>query len=464
MSRRTDSLPYSEIAEYGVLGSFIHCPDKVYEKCLFRGVASTWFHHPDHGKVFDALCFMHKEGMFLDHAKQHAEQIDYLQPVTQYLIDNASRIGLSTSNVQATLSDFYMFVPGATNIDHYIDILQEKSVLRSAVVESLNLQETLKKCLSIQEVTDALTGAFTATKSLCAVQEKKNWKKEEMMAFIDEMEALCTKSKEPDVMPFFLPSLDAHVGGIMKGEMCIIQGMTSSGKSLASGMIIARNAIEHNRKSAVFTFEMLTREYLKRTTALLGKISLASMRNGKFSQYEFNTFMSTHQRIQDAPIDFYDIKRCRPTPATIEASIRRHSKNHGLELVAIDHLNLIQFPGSKLSRRDQDLTEFANNLKLLAQELDFAIILLAQSNKEGSVFDSQQVESACDYSLALTPTYETVNGVRKITGTDGLWVSKMRSGPRGWKLPLVMEGEFSSIYEPTEPVIKQQPAKSIFRR
>lgn len=440
--RKSDLLPHSEQCEKGLLSSFFYpltekAGEYAFNRCLFREVSDKWFYDEENGKLFNALMEMRRKNMILD-----------LIHVTQYCVDHDKTIKFSHSDLPHWITSIMGFIGSATNIDFYIDQVQKKAAIRFAHVEALKLAESVKQCTELQEVSDCLTGAFTEAKELCRENEKKNWKKDEMMGFIEEIENIASGKAKPDVMPFFLPSLDEEVGGIKRGELCVVLGLSSTGKSLLGAKFITTNAVEHNRRSAIFTFEMPTRQYLKRTTASLGRISLGSMRDGKFTKQELNSFMDTQARIDKAPIEFFDIKRCLPTPKSIESAIRQHHKNHGLDMVLIDHLNLLRLSSGKSdARRDQELTSFADNMKILAQELDFAAIVLAQSNDKGSVFDSTQVESAADFSFALTPTYKTVNGVNKVDGTDGIWINKMREGRRGWKLPMIMDGKYASIEE-----------------
>lgn len=437
MTRKKDVLSNSEQCEKGLLCSFIRSPEKVGDLCLFRNVTEKWFYDEDRQKIFTCLTQMRKEG----------KPIETLS-VVQYCIDNDHKLKFATPFIDATVMDSSEFIATASNATYYVDQLQKCLAKREFQLALLRTTESLKTTTELQDLHDLATGAFKEVFESCATEEKKNWKREEMMGFIEEIEGIASKTRKPDVMPFFLPSIDEEVGGMKRGEMCLIQAPTSGGKSIAGGMIITKNAVERDRKAAVFTFEMPTRQYLKRTTASLGNISLASMRDGSFSKHELNSFMDIQTKIEKAHLEFYDVQRCKPIPSHIEAAVRREKKNKGLDIILVDHLNLIQFPGSKSSRKDQDLTDFANGLKLLALELEIAVILLAQSNKDGSVFDSTQVESACDFSFSLTPTFQTVGGVKKVNGTDGLWINKMREGRRGWKIPLYMNGKFAQIYEP----------------
>lgn len=448
MPRKTDSLPHSDQCEKGILGAYMANPDKVHDKCVFRGVTDKWFHEADNGRLFAALTEMREKGLFLNSAAKAVDRPCYLVPVTQYCFDNDKRLNFDHSDLAFWITEIWtQFSSTASNIDYYINLVQEKAAHRFGLVAAMNLVEQLKHPSSLQEVSDLLSGAFAEAKELCSVSEHRNWKKEEMMGFLEEMEGLCQRGEKPDVMPFFFPSIDEEVGGIKPGELCIVLGLSSTGKSLVAMRFALLNAVHHNRKAAVFTFEMPTRQYIKRATAALGKVSLLNMRDGRFKQHEFNLFMNAQIQIEKAPIDFYDVKRCTPTPKKIEAAIRRHKKNHGLDMVVIDHLNLVKFSSKSESRRDQELSSFADDMKLLAQELDFAAIVLAQSNKEGQVFDSTQVESAADFSFALTPTYKKIGGISKVDGTDGIWINKMREGRRGWKINLKMTGEFATIEE-----------------
>lgn len=446
MSKPTDSLPHSDQCEKGLLGSFIHSPDKVYDKCQFRNVNEKWFYHPDHGKFFLGMCEMKKHGMFASWQEQKEKHLDYLIPVTQYCLDHATRLNIATSNLSEVVTGFYTTVNTAAGVDHYIDTLQKKWAHRSARIEWMQLGEKINQSVDLDTLHSAIAGPFVEAKELCQQSDPKDHHKESLLAFVDEVEAMHNGTQKADLFPFGIPDLDRQVGGAQRGEVIVILGSTSTGKSLNSQHFLQTNVFEHNRKGEVYSIEMPIKQYLRRITASMGNISLNSLKNGQFTKAEFQSFGNTIARIDAAKIGIHDLTRNRMTVDSIEASMRRVKKNKGMDIVIIDYLQLIKPSKGKVdSRRDQDLSAISSNFKRLAMELNLVAVLVAQGNEKGTVFDASQVESDADWVFSMIPAKKKFNGIERITGTDGVWLSKAREGERGKRFDVVMRGATATL-------------------
>lgn len=241
----------------------------------------------------------------------------------------------------------------------------------------------------------------------------------------------------------------------MRGELVVVHGPTSTGKSCLGRKFTQHAAFERNERAAVFSLEMMYDQCIRRYVADLGNISLQSMRRGIFTKQEFNSFSSVMSRISKAPLHIYDVRRNEMTVDSIEREIRKLKKNKGLDMVMIDYLQLIRMKRKGKGdekRRDQELQSVSTNFKLLAQELDIMMILVAQANENGSCFDSSQVESDADWVMNLMPTYKMEGKIKRITGTDGIWLSKAREGERGRKIPMELVGKYARIQNPSVKV------------
>lgn len=441
-------LPQSTDAEKGLLGSILLSPTKTLEGCISLKVSEAFFFSPHHRRIYTTLLEMRKEGRPID-----------LISLTQYLEDKKH---LEEVGGAATITDLFTFVPTASNYAYYCQILQEKAAHRSAILETREIEaKLLNEATSTQEIYDIIGNPYQEAKELCSSQETKDYDHEQLLAFMDKMEKACLKEGSLGLMPFGITGLDVGSGGAMRGEVVVVHGATSTGKSLTGKKFIQHAVFDRGERAAIFSLEMLHEQCLRRFVADIGSISLSSMRLGKFTNQEFKSFSTTMARISQAPIHIYDVRRNEMTLESIERELRKLKKNKGLDMAMIDYLQLIKPSKRKAkteTRRDQDLQMMAMTFKLLAQELDIAVILVAQANENGTVFDSSQVESAADWILGMVPTSKMEGKVRRITGTDGLWVSKAREAERGRKIPIRMVGKYARIEEDLSDSHRPEPA------
>jgi replicative DNA helicase len=319
------------------------------------------------------------------------------------------------------------------------------------VVEAEGKAQEFREALSAQEVYNVATASFSGVKEACEVRDKTDsHDKKMLLEFIDEMEAACSKTTQRKMWPFYIPSLDEDSGGIEPGELVVVHGRTSTGKSVTGQHIIVSNTFEGSARSAIFTAEMPHKQYLRRITASLGTISLSSMRRGLFTKEEFKNFIPTVNRIDAAPLWIYDLTRNKMTAESVESEIRKLKKDQNIDMVLIDYLQLIK-PDSRSKRReertDEEMQRISASFKRLAGELELVVILLAQSAGTGMVHGCPQVESDADWVLGMIPTFKMEGGVKMVSGTSGLWVSKAREGARGRKIPIRLLGQFAQIQE-----------------
>lgn len=432
------SLPVSGDAEKGLLSSFLQSPIDISDLCSHQGVTEEWFHSsPDNRILFRVLGDMVKS----------QEAVDFVT-ATHFILAHPTEYPLLTPDLHVFITELFTFIPTATNASYYITIMRETHVRRMALVDCITAQKQLEQAHTTQEVFNITSNAFTKVLETCQEKENSsNWRKEEFISFINEMEEAATNQSRKDMIHFDIPQLDEASGGMERGELVVIHGLTSTGKSLFGSHIMACNVFQRGMKAQVFSAEMPHKQYLRRLTSNLGSISLTSMRTGKFTKNELSSFMSTVSKIESSPLWVLDVKRNKMTPETVAAAMRRQKKNQGVDIVIIDNLQNLQVRGTKAKdlRPDEMWEAVAAGFKYLAMELDIVVILLAQSGEKGMVHGCPQVESYADWVLGMLPVYKMISGIKRVTGTDGIFISKGRECERGIKIPITMKGEYARI-------------------
>lgn len=438
MSIKTRSkYPSSPDAEKGLLGSILLSP-KVLDLCDEMGVTEDWFYPPAiHPPIYEALLEMRK----LD------KPVDLIS-VSQFLEDTKRLEGVGGA---AYVTELFSFTPTASNAKYYIQVLHEKYVLRSAIMEAEEAQRALRESTSVLEAHAIATGAFKKTLELCQDKETTDYHHDAMDAFLESMEKIAMGEAKPDLFPTGLPTIDHEAGGMTRGELILIRGIRGAGKSLLGQAFIQQNVLEGNRKGAIITLEMPHAQFMRRLIASDGRVPLKSMKEGKYNKGELDRFAASFNRIKESGLKIYDVFHLkRPTAPVIFAKIREVHRKFGLDIVLIDHLHRLQHKGND-KRTDEILNEFSREFKNLCLELQMVGILLAQENDKGGTFGSTQVETDVDGSLSLVPIRKKIGGVDRVMGTSSAFCDKWREGDLlGKNIPLTMEGHIARLYENTQ--------------
>jgi len=172
--------------------------------------------------------------------------------------------------------------------------------------------------------------------------------------------------------------LDKITAGLQKGELIIIAGRPSMGKTAFALNIAEHVALAHNNPVAIFSMEMSASSLAQRMISSLGRVNAHSVKTGKLEEKDWHRIDGAIQQMRDAPIYIDDTPSL--TPIEIRARARRIQREKGLKLIVIDYLQLMQVSGSK-ENRATEISEISRNLKALARELNIPIIALSQLNR-----------------------------------------------------------------------------------
>jgi replicative DNA helicase len=142
--------------------------------------------------------------------------------------------------------------------------------------------------------------------------------------------------------------------------------------------VVRSCSLHHNKPSAVFSLEMSASEIVMRLLSAESEVKLSDMRSGKVSGEDWERLTDTLNRIQDAPLYIDDSPNL--TMMEIRTKARRLKQQSGLDLVVLDYLQLMS-SGKKVESRQQEVSEFSRQLKLLAKELEVPVIAISQLNR-----------------------------------------------------------------------------------
>ncbi|MEV5211369.1 replicative DNA helicase [Micromonospora sp. NPDC053740] len=195
---------------------------------------------------------------------------------------------------------------------------------------------------------------------------------------LDAIELAAEEGSGPPGVPTGIPDLDRLIHGLQKQRLYVVAGIPGGGKStLGAGDFVRSAAFEHSHSTAVFSMEMTEQELFNRLICAASRVPSQRVVDGTLDTDDWTAIARVCGETENAPLWIDDTKGL--TMADIRVRARRLKQQHGLELVVIDYLGLIESATS--APRNQQIDEMARSAKNLAGELDLAVVLLAQMNR-----------------------------------------------------------------------------------
>jgi replicative DNA helicase len=258
-------------------------------------------------------------------------------------------------------------------------------------------------------------------------------------------------------------------GGLWPGELIILAGRPSMGKTTFAINIARKVAVDHERKRrpvAIFSLEMPKEQVAKNIVCAEARVSGYKMRNYSFDESEYNEVVSASRVLQQAPIHIDDTSGL--TVEQLRARCRRLKHRHGIGLVIVDYLQLMApSPGSKRGNRQEEVSEISRGLKGIARELNVPMIVLSQLNRSmekrdnddrrpalSDLRDSGAIEQDADVVIMLyrEEYYDIEQNKENINHGEAL-VQKNRNGAVGMaKLTFIKDQLRFESYFPDHPV------------
>ena len=269
-------------------------------------------------------------------------------------------------------------VPTTANVDRYIKIVEEKSMLR-------NLIKTANEILSMgyEQTEDVEDVMDLAEKKIFDVMQRKSQKgytsiKDILVESFAKLEELYNQKQHVTGVPTGFIDLDKMTAGLHGSEFILIAARPAMGKSAFVLNIGAYAATRANVPVAIFSLEMSKEQVGNRILCSEALVDSNHLRTGELNDEELSKLAETSGELSQAQIYVDD------TPGIsvmeIRAKCRKLKLEKNIGLVIIDYLQLIQGSG-KTSSREQEIAEISRSLKILAKELDVPVIALSQLSR-----------------------------------------------------------------------------------
>ena len=271
--------------------------------------------------------------------------------------------------------------PGAANARSYAKILRERSMLRSLITAGNEISGAAfaTEGRSAAEIVDeAERLVFEIAES--GARGKSGFKplKEILPAAVDRIDLLHQSDGDITGISTGYTEFDKLTAGLQPGDLVIIAGRPSMGKTTLALNIAENAAIGSKVPTAIYSMEMPSQQLAFRMISSLGRVDQTHLRTGRFPDEDWSRINTAVQLMSEAPLFIDDTAGLSPTE--IRARARRLQREHGLGLIVIDYLQLMAVPGNK-ENRATEISEISRSLKALAKELSVPVIALSQLNR-----------------------------------------------------------------------------------
>ena len=355
--------PYSLEAEISVLGSMLLSADAIAE--VSESVSPADFYRGAHRTMFEAMCDLYDKG----------EPVD-----TVTLADELERRGkLADVGGAIAIADISAQVPTPANAVYYARIVTDRALKRRLIEAGSTLTKLgfdLEKSGA-----DAVDEAEAHVFDLANKQRKGEFVP--MRDLLSEAFDLIEKLHESDSTITGLETgftdLDQLTSGLQPGQLIILAARPAMGKSTLVTNMITNVAAGQRKPAVIFSLEMGQMEIVQRMLSAEAKLDSDRLRTGKLRHDDWPKLSKAMGKLSEAPLFIDDTPGI--TMMEIRSKCRRIAQRHGLSLIVVDYLQLME-SHKKSDGRVQEVAEFSRGLKVLAKEIGCPVIALSQLSRK----------------------------------------------------------------------------------
>ena len=357
--------PHSIEAEQAVLGGLM-LDNNAWDQIADR-VSETDFYRRDHRLIFRALDSLAESGQPMDAVT-----------LSEWLKTNDS---LESAGGLGYLGLLARDTPSAANIRAYADIVREQSVLRQLIEAGTEVANSGFNPEG-QSSADLLD---TAERHIFQIAEQSGRNRRGFVGVrdvlpdvVDRIDTLYHQDSDVTGLPTGFTDLDRLTSGLQNGDLVIVAGRPSMGKTTFAMNIAEAAALQSGPPTAVFSMEMPADALAMRMLSSLGRVELQKIRSGRLGDDDWPRLTSTMNLLSQANLFIDDTPGL--TPTEMRARCRRLKREHGIGLVLVDYLQLMQLPGFK-ENRAAEISQISRALKGMAKELNVPVMVLSQLNR-----------------------------------------------------------------------------------
>jgi replicative DNA helicase len=414
--------PHNIDAEQSVLGAMLESKEAIAN--VIEIVQADDFYKPAHTEIYDTIMALYGRGEAAD-AITVADELGRRNALEQ----------IGGKHYITGLLEAY---PTASSAAYYARIVEEHALLRRLIDAGNKIQE-----IGFELPEDVAEAVDKSEELIYNVGDKRlrdniQPVKPLLSVAMEQIETLYQRGENVTGVAAGFPDLDEITAGFQPSNMIIVAARPSMGKSAIMSDFALNAAMRQQIPVVMFSLEMSKLELVQRFLASESKVDSQRLRKGTLQEQDWTRLSSALGRLAEAPIFIDD----SPNVNLMEmrAKCRRLKAKHGLGLVLIDYLQLMQSP-RKSENRQQEVSEISRNLKVLAKELDLPVICASQLNRGveyradkrpflGDLRESGSLEQDADVVMFIYRD-EVYNPDSERRGEAELIIAKHRNGPTG---------------------------------
>ncbi|MFV1985773.1 MAG: replicative DNA helicase [Gemmatimonadota bacterium] len=422
--------PWSEEAELSVLGAMLIDGDAV--AVAIELIADGAFYREANRRIYRAMVRLYNRS-------------DVIDAVT--LADELKSAGeLDGVGGMAYLAQLVDAVPTAANVEYHCRILRDKAVLRRLIESATEIVQDAYQAAG-GEVEETLDRAEQRIFEIAQTQQRSGfvWIKEILWPAFERIEELQRNPGSVTGVPTGFPELDNMTAGFQPGDLIVLAGRPSMGKTALALNFAQHAAIEAEVPVAVFSLEMSKESLVQRLLCAEGRVDSSRLRRGSLQDDEYQRLATAAGLLNTAPVWIDDT----PSISALEvrAKARRLTAEVDLGLIVVDYMQLMTGP-SRAENRQQEISAISRGLKAVAKELGVPVLALSQLSRApeqrtgdhrprlSDLRESGAIEQDADLVLFIfrEEVYKSREEVEQdptLAGRAELIIGKQRNGPTG---------------------------------
>ncbi|MBF89617.1 MAG: replicative DNA helicase [Candidatus Marinimicrobia bacterium] len=431
--------PQALEAEEAVLGAML-----TSKEAVSRGLeilTSDHFYKDSHRRIFESMNNLFDDG----------EPIDAVSVINEL----KKRKQLDASGGAYFLTGLADSVPTSANIDYYAQIVLEKASLRKLISVASDLSsDAFNDEHGLEDILDkAEQRIFSISQG--RLKGKFQQLSPVLQETFEQLDKIHQKPGSVTGVPTGLTDLDEITSGFQDGELIIVAGRPSMGKT-ALALTFARNAaVEHDIPIGIFSLEMSNSQLAMRLLTSEARVDSHLVRTGKLPNEQWKNLSLSVGKLADAPIYLDD------TPAMgiteLRAKSRRLKAEKDIQLIMVDYLQMMH-GGSSSESRQQEISQISRSLKALAKEISVPVVALSQLSRApearsdhrpqlSDLRESGAIEQDADLVMFLYRKWVYSRDEEDRRKAE-IIVSKQRNGPTG-TVPLIFVDSYAKFENAT---------------
>ena len=343
------------------------------------------------------------------------------------------------------LNQLAQYVPSASNIRRYAEIVRERAILRKLVTASDDIATNAfnPQGKTVERILDE------AEQKIMAIGEEGARNKQGFQSLdslvvdlLDRVQEMADNPMDVTGVPTGFVDLDRMTSGLQAGDMVVLAARPSMGKTSFAVNIAEHVALNEGLPVAIFSMEMGAAQLAVRIVGSIGRVNQGNLRTGKLSDDEWPRLTEAIERLRTVSLHIDETPGLSPTE--LRANARRLARQCGkLGLIVVDYLQLMSGSGSAASsdNRATELGEISRGLKMLAKELQCPVIALSQLNRSveqrtdkrpmmSDLRESGAIEQDADIIMFIYRD-DYYNKESKEPNIAEVIIGKQRNGPTG---------------------------------